>query len=306
MSGPPPAAAAAAAAAPVPAPVPPPPPPLPSQAVGFEILTIVYEQILARAGVVAGAPPAAYQQLIAECDNTFAINNGRRVEIAFQRYFGLRANPPGTIGAAFAARLPWPGGPPAVQAYIGALPPLPGTPTLSFDRTATFYILGINDRADGAPVLHITIPRNPLGLGAGHPTNYTMHFTDEATGQHIYHPFADPRGAVIAVPALAAAAPVAAPAAAPTLPPGVYTYPRLRLTLPPPFEVAHAPVAAVAGVPAAQGWRARAAAAAAAAAAAPPAQETGLQRMLRLAAERRRGGRRKTKRSKRGRRTRRR
>ena len=279
MSGPPPppAAAAAAAAAAAPVPVPPPPPPLPSQAVGFEILTIVYEQILTRAGVVAGAPPAAYQQLIAECDNTFAINNGTRVEIAFQRYFGLRANPPGTIGAAFAARLPWPGGPPAVQAYIGALPPLPGTPTLSFDRTATFYILGINDRADGAPVLHITIPRNPLGLGAGHPTNYTMHFTDEATGQHIYHPFADPRGAVIAVPALAAAAPVAV-----------------------------APVAAAAGAPAAQGWRARAAAAAAAAAAAPPAQETGLQRMLRLAAERRRGGRRKTKRSKRGRRTRRR
>lgn len=282
MSGPPPPpAAAAAAAAPVPVPVPPPPPPLPSQAVGFEILTIVYEQILTRAGVVAGAPPAAYQQLIAECDNTFAINNGTRVEIAFQRYFGLRANPPGTIGAAFAARLPWPGGPPAVQAYIGALPPLPGTPTLSFDRTATFYILGINDRANGAPVLHITIPRNPLGLGAGHPTNYTMHFTDEATGQHIYHPFADPRGAVIAVPALAAAAPVAV-----------------------------APVAAVAGAPAAQGWRARAAAAAAAAppaaAAAPPAQETGMQRMLRLAAERRRKGGRKTKRSKRGRRTRRR
>jgi hypothetical protein len=244
--------------------------PLPNEAVGFEILTIVYEQLLAHAGIAAGAPPAAYQQLLTDCDSTFAMNNDIRIEIAFQRYFGLRDNPAGTTGAAFAARFPWPGGPPAVQAYIATLSPIAGTPTLSFDRTPIHYVIGINDRANGAPVLHITIPRNPLGVGVGHPTNYTMHFTNEATGQHIYHPFADPRGLI---PAQAA------------------------------------PPLALAGAPVAQGWRAREAAKAAAAAAAPAApavQETGLQRMLRLAAEGRRRGGRKTKRSKRGRRTRRR
>jgi hypothetical protein len=242
---------------------------LPNEAVGFEILTIVYEQILAHAGIAAGAPPPAYQQLLTECDSTFAINNSKRIEIAFQRYFGLRANPAGTIGGAFAARHPWPGGPPAVQAYIGTLSPIEGTPTLSFDRTQTHYVLAINDRANEEPDLHITIPRNPIGLGIGDATNYTMHFTNKATGQHIYHPFADPRGLIAAAAAQAAAA---------------------------------APPLALAGAPVAQGWRAREAAKAAAA----PVQETGMQRMLRLAAEGRRGGRRKTKRSKRGRRTRRR
>ena len=185
----------------------------PNQAVGFEILMIVYEHFLANAGIGIGAGNDTYQNLLRECEDTFAVGNGNRAELAFQRYFGLRANT-GAVGAAFAARHPWPGGSAAVQAYIATLVAADGTPTLSLDRTDTFYILGINDRAQGQPEFHITIPRNPTGRGVGHPTNYTMHFTDEVTGLHVYHRFTNPRGHGFQLGNAAAAPVAAAPAAA--------------------------------------------------------------------------------------------
>jgi len=200
---------------------------LPTPAIGFEILTIVYEHFLAAAGIAAGdTTPAAYQLLLDECDGTLQLNQGGRVEIALTRYFGLRANN-GAVGAAFAARHPWPAAPPAaVQAYIAGLPPAASTPTLSLDATQTFYILGINDRANGTPVLHITIPRNPTGLGVGDWRNFTMHFTDENTRVHTYHPFASPRGPAAAAPAAAPAAAGAGPAAAGAGPPPIVVRPR--------------------------------------------------------------------------------
>ena len=213
----------------------------PHQAIGFEIVRVVYESILRAANITPASGDDAYPALIAAlrtrselAPEQVPIEGADRqpfpgerdaVEVKLGNLFRDRAfrNPEG-VGARF-KDMTQVALNNIIAPYVNGLD-LNADVGIHFKRDqfaggGFFYLISLTQGAPPGvrrhPGYHITIPEDPVGLGVGHITNYTMHFTDERNRLHVYHRFTTPRGRIVfqhvAAPA-AAAAPAAQAAAA--------------------------------------------------------------------------------------------
>ena len=179
--------------------------PVPSVAVCKEILVGVYSSILRRANVPIGAAldaqgtQSGYEAVTHELDRIRVeiAKSDDTLAVALTNYFGYRdfTNRAG-VGAMFTHDYP---SVESDQVYDFMRRVDPGNRNLCIvlNRTAVHHVLSVVTAVDRASsVYHMTIPRNPIGLNdRDPPKNFTIHYTDDRIGSHLFHRFNFPEGA---------------------------------------------------------------------------------------------------------------